>query len=77
MANPYKATIRSISTDGTNLFLEVEVFDGSRTLPYLYPTFPVGTAAATITSYVQTIANNQPALTADIEALVNSVVIGA
>lgn len=76
MANPYRVTVRSISTDGTNLFLEIEIFDGLHTLPTLRPSFSVGTTAATINSYLQAIANNQPTLTSDINALVGTTVVG-
>lgn len=71
-----KATIRSIATDGTNLYVEVEVFTGDVTEPLIRATFPAVTTAAAISSYVQTIANNRPSLTADIAALVNTSVTG-
>lgn len=77
MANAYKVTIKSIVSDGTNLFVEISIFDGSHTCPSIFPVFPVGTAASTINSYVQTIANNQPTLTQDIANLVNTTVAGA
>lgn len=77
MANAYKVTINSISTDGTNLFVELSVFDGIHTLPLLRPVFAVGTTAAAIQAYAQAIANNQPALAADIGALVNTTLTGA
>lgn len=72
MANGYRVTIDGIATDGTNLFLEVRISDGTRTFPTIRPMFPVGTSASTITSYIQTIATNGPTLTSDIAALVNS-----
>jgi len=77
MANAYKVTIKSISTDGTNLFVEVSIFDGEHTLPSIFPVFPVGTTAATIRAYVQVIANNQPTLTRDLQDLVNLSIAGA
>jgi hypothetical protein len=77
MANPYRVTINSISTDGTSLFLDVTVFDGVHDLPPIQPTFAVGTSAATIRNYLQTIANNQPVLSGDIAALVRTVIVGA
>jgi len=76
MPPTYRVKVVSISTDGTNLFFEVSIFDGVHTLPYIYPVFPVGTSAATITTYLQTIADNRPALSADIEALVGTGVTG-
>lgn len=73
----YRVKIKSISTDGTNLYLEIEIFNGLHTLPTLRPSFPVGTAASDITSYIQTIANNQPVLDQAIADLVNTEVISA
>jgi hypothetical protein len=72
-----KVTIKSIASDGTNLFLDVEVFNGDTTLPILRPIFPVGTSASTIQDYLEVIANNRPTLAADIAALVNSTVVGS
>ena len=73
----YTVTVNSISTDDTNLFLEISIFDGLHTLPLLYPSFPVGTSAATIQAYLQQIADNAPALTDDIAALVGTTVTQA
>lgn len=69
MPSTYVVTVESIATDGTNLYLEVSVFDGEHTQPMLRPVFPVTATAATITAYLQTIANNRPALTDAIAAL--------
>jgi hypothetical protein len=77
MAVKFRVKVKSISTDGTNLFLEVEIFDGLHTLPPLRPSFPVETTAATIQSYLQTIADNRPSLPADIADLVNTEVVEA
>lgn len=77
MPNRYSVKVNSISTDGTNLFCEVSVFNGLHTLPPLRPVFPVGTSAASILAYLQTIADNQPALTGDIGDLVNRTINGA
>lgn len=77
MANAYRVTITSISTDGTNLFLELSVFDGLHTFPLLRPAFPVGTSATTIRAYVQAIADNQPTLSQDIADLVSVTLVGA
>lgn len=70
-------TVKTAASDGTNIFLEVEVFNGDVTLPLLRPIFPVGTSAATITSYLTNIANNRPTLAADIVAMVNSPITGS
>ena len=72
MASGFKVTIDSITTDGTNLFLEVRISNGLQTFPTIRPVFPVGTAASAITTYIQNIANSVPALTADIAALVGT-----
>jgi hypothetical protein len=76
MANPYRIFIRSISTDGTNIYVEAETFDGLHALPAIRPSFLVGTTAAQISSYLQTVANNQPILDPSIGALVGSFING-
>lgn len=65
-----KVTVNSIATDGTNLFLEIMVFNGSETLPPMRPMFPVGTTVAAIQSYLSNIATNAPVLSRDIRELV-------
>lgn len=77
MANPYKVTLRSAADDGTNTYCEIEVTDGMRTFPLLRPIFPTGVTAATVQAYMQTIANNQPTISAGIQALINVSVLGA
>ncbi len=72
-----KATIRAAASDGTNIFLEVEVYNGDVTLPMLYPVFPVGTSASTIQTYLQTIANNRPSVAQGIAEMVNVPVTGS
>lgn len=77
MANPYSVTLRAAADDGTNTYCEMEITDGTRTFPLVRPAFPTGTSAATIKAYMLVIANNQPTLAADIQALVNVPVLGA
>jgi hypothetical protein len=77
MANPYRVTLRGAADDGTNTYCEIEVSDGSHTFPLIRPVFPTGVSAATIQAYMQVIANNQPTLAADIQALINVPVLGA
>lgn len=77
MANAYKVTVKSAVSDGTNIFLDVEIFSGTQTYQMIHPAFAVGTTAATITAYLQTIANNQPTLAADVAAIINVPVQGA
>lgn len=72
MASAYKVKVVSAVSDGTNIFLEVEIFTGTVQLPLIRPVFKVGTTAATINSYLQIIANNQPTIAADISALVGT-----
>lgn len=76
MANAYKVVVRSAVTDGTNIFLEVEITSGAVTFPLIRPIFKVGTTAATIQSYLQTIANNQPTLATDVATLVGNPIQG-
>lgn len=77
MANAYRVVCRSIVSDGTNIFLEVEIYNGTTTLPIIRPVFEVGTSRATILAYLQQIADNQPALNASLLDLVNLTVVGA
>lgn len=67
-----RVTLKAAADDGTNIYTEMEISDGSRTFPLIRPAFPTGTSAATIRAYMQVIATNQPTLAADIQALVNS-----
>lgn len=76
MANPYKVFVRSISTDGTSLFLEVEVFDGLHTFPTIHPSFAVGTTAAEIRTYLQTIVDSQPILEPEFHSLIGTFISG-
>ena len=76
MANPYRVFIRSISTDGTSIYVEAEIFDGLHSFPAIRPTFMVGTSATTILSYLQTVANNRPVLDPSIGSLVGSFING-
>lgn len=76
MANGYRVTIDSIASDGTNYYLEIRISNGNTTFATVRPTFPVGTPAADITAYIQTIATNGPTLASDIAALVGTNVLG-
>lgn len=72
-----QVTVKSIASDGSNLFLEIEVFNGDVTESLIRPVFPVGTSLATIRSYLQTIANNRPTISSDLVPLINSPVVEA
>jgi hypothetical protein len=76
MANPYSVQIRGMVDDGTNIFVEMSIFDGNSTSESVYPVFPHGTTAATIKAYAKVIANNQPTLDYTLKALVNTKVCG-
>ncbi len=77
MANPYSVNIRGIVSDGTNVYVEMQITNGTTTAPSVFPIFPVGTAASAVKAYAQTVANNQPVLDATLAALVNTTVVGA
>jgi len=77
MPNPYSVSIKGIISDGTNIYVEMAIFNGSSTSPSFFPMFPVGTTAGVIQAYAQVIANNQPALDPSLGALVNTTVAGA
>jgi len=76
MANPYRVLVKSVSTDGTNIYIEAEIFDGLHAFPPIRPTFMVGTPAATIIAYLQQVANNQPILDPTLGALTNTFING-
>jgi len=65
----YTVKIDSIAADGTNLYFEASISDGTTTFPPVYPVFPVDTAVADIDTYFQTIANSQPTLSLAMQAL--------
>lgn len=67
-----KVTIDSIASDGTNLFVEMRISDGTTTFPTIRPVFPADTGAGTIQSYASNIASNLPTLPASIAALVGT-----
>ena len=77
MANPYSVLIKSAIDDGTNIWVEMAIFDGLHTSQSIFPSWPHGTTAATIKAYAQVIANNQPTLDGSIGALVGTSVAGA
>lgn len=76
MANGYKVRVVSAVSDGTNYYFEVEITSPTQTYPLVRPVFKVGTSVAAIISYIQTIANNAPALATDISTLVGQSVSG-
>jgi hypothetical protein len=65
----YTVTVLSVATDGTNIFLEIQICNGPTTSPIIRPVFEVGTTAATIITYLQAIATARPAVDAGIVAL--------
>lgn len=69
-------TLLSAASDGTNIFLEVQIFNGSTTSPLFKPIFEVGTTAATIAAYLQAIATARPVLDSSIAALVGTTYLG-
>lgn len=73
----YRVTLKAAADDGTNIYTEIEISDGTRTMPVIHPSFPTGTSAATIQTYMQRIADNQPTIAADIQTLINTSVTSA
>ncbi len=74
----FKVTVTNVVNDGTNLFISAMIYDGGeKTMGPITPVFPVGTTAAQVASYLQTVANNAPTLTRDIASLIGSVVTGS
>lgn len=73
----YTARVCSIVEDGTNIFVEIEVNTGTQTLPVIRPVFKAGTSYATIKTYIDTIVNNAPTLTASLAPLLGKTFTGA
>lgn len=63
-------TIAGANSDGKNLFIDVEVFDGEHTNRF-ETTWPVGTKSKEITDYAESIIEKNPKLEADIVGLMN------
>lgn len=73
MANPtWIVTVIGVATDGTNIFLEINIFNGTSTSQTLRPVFPATTSVSTITTYLQNIANAKPVLAANMAALLGT-----
>jgi hypothetical protein len=66
----------SIAYDGTNIYCEMSISDGTHTMPTIRPVFDAGATAATITAYMQAIATNRPVISASISSLVGTSVTG-
>ncbi len=77
MANGYRVRLESAVSDGTNIYTEMKISSPTQTLPLVRPSFPVGTTAATITAYMQKIADNGASLASAIGDIVGSNVSGA
>lgn len=77
MATPtFTVTLLSMAYDGQNVFLEVSISDGTKTMPTIRPVFDANVTAATITAYLQAIATARPVLSSSLAALVGSQVTG-
>lgn len=73
MPNPtYTVRVLTAGTDGTNIYLEIQVSDGNTTGPVIRPVFESGTTYATIAAYLQAMATARPALDATIATLVGT-----
>ena len=77
MANGYKVRIESAVSDGTNIFLVVKIASPTQTYELIRPVFKVGTTAATIDTYMQSIADTGPTLATAISDIVGKVYAGA
>lgn len=76
MANPYFATLKAAADDGTNTYLFIEISDGTRTMPTVQTMVPSGTSVASIRTYIQNMATNQPTVAAGLQALMNVAIAG-
>lgn len=76
MANSYFVTLKAAADDGTNTYLFIEISNGTRTMPTIQTIVPSGTSVASIRTYLQNIATNQPTIAAGLQSLVNVSVAG-
>lgn len=76
MANSYFVTLKAVADDGTNTYLFIEISNGTRTMPTIQTIVPSGTSVASIRTYLQNIATNQPTIAAGLQSLVNVSVAG-
>jgi hypothetical protein len=60
-----RATVVGANTDGKNLFMEIDVFDGEHN-NRLEPVFPAGTTSVAITDYLKKLIEDNPKLPAEI-----------
>lgn len=77
MANGYRVRIESAVSDGTNIFLVLQIKSPTQTYELIRPVFKVGTAASVIDTYCQTIADGGPTLATAISELVGKNYSGA
>lgn len=77
MANGFKVRIESVVSDGSNLFFTVKISSPTQTYELIRPVFKVGTTAAVIDAYLQTIADTGPTLVTAISEMVGKVYAGA
>lgn len=77
MANGFKVRVESAVSDGANIFLVVKISSATQTYEFVRPVFKVGTAASTVDTYMQAIADAGPTLADGISALVGKTYSGA
>jgi hypothetical protein len=63
-----RVTVAGSNTDGKNLFMEVDVFDGEHN-NRLFPVFPAGTTAQAITEYCKKLIETNPKVPAEISGM--------
>lgn len=68
-----RVTLVGGNTDGKNLYLEVEMFDGEHTNRF-EPVFPLDTTAEEITQYFKTIIEKNPKLSSEIVGMMQKTV---
>lgn len=76
MPSAYTVRVMTIGTDGTNIYLEIQISDGTTTGPIIRPVFEVGTTAATIVTFLQAIATARPALADTVAVLAGTTYTG-
>lgn len=69
----YRLRVKSISTDGTSVYITASLSDGPTTFPDITPVFSAQESAANVDTYMQAIVDAQPALSAGLKELAGKV----
>lgn len=72
--NKYTATVKEIGTDGSNILIKIDIFDGTRQLPCITMSWKTKTKPKDIIADIQAMIDTRPVCGHDILEL-NGVVV--